>query len=229
METDCIHEIKFVTDNKQAHILTQWLERRCLPDAEFPAGIVSSLYYDTREWKFFYEKINSDFIKTKIRLRWYSDIETGEAGNKSFIEAKFKIGGKREKIRTRTDFSGKWLDGVNLSDQRLSAVPSLLRSSGVCLDESTFPFIVVSYKRRRFVDPVTGARLCIDYDIGVPKVNPLFVPHANPVRLPQAVFEVKGSFFNLPGSLRPLMAMGCVKSSFSKYATCFQTIMRLNF
>lgn len=41
------HEIKFVLKNSSAHYIIQWLQTRCLPDPEFPAGIVSSIYYDT--------------------------------------------------------------------------------------------------------------------------------------------------------------------------------------
>jgi hypothetical protein len=230
MKSDSIgkHEIKFVTKKKHAQIIIQWLERRCRPDPKFPAGIISSIYYDTRDWGFLNEKINSDFHKTKIRLRWYSDIDTGEPGDISYIEAKFKIGSRREKVRIKTKYSGKWLANLSLSDQSLIAIPNLLRSNTVTFYKPIFPVFTIRYKRKRFVELVTGARLCLDYDISVPSVNYLLMPRVNPVSLQSVVFEIKGAPTELPDSIRHLMTISCRKSSFSKYATCFQHLMRIN-
>jgi hypothetical protein len=63
---------------------------------------VSSIYFDTWGWKSLSEKINSDYLKTKIRFRWYSDIAYQLHYAPSFAEAKFRIGTKRKKIRIQT-------------------------------------------------------------------------------------------------------------------------------
>ncbi|MBN1842778.1 MAG: VTC domain-containing protein [Deltaproteobacteria bacterium] len=216
------HEIKFALNNSSAHIMVHWLQLRCHPDPQFPAGIVSSIYYDTKGWRFLREKVNSDYRKTKIRLRWYSDFHNRQPDDKSYVEAKFKTGARRKKIRVKTDFSGKWLSSVSLDDQRLLKIPYLLRCEGVIIPEQVFPAFGITYKRRRFVEPTTGARLCIDYDISSPSVNSQMLPRGNPFPLKSAVFEVKGNISELPTVLYQMAAMGCSKQSFSKYSNCYR-------
>ena len=221
------HETKFVFNNSSAHIINQWLKCRCFPDPEFPAGIVSSIYYDTPDWRFMREKINSDYLKTKIRLRWYADIETQEPEDESYIEAKFKVGSRRKKTRIKTGISGNWLYTVRLDNKKLLRVPHLLRAEGVVLPGQVVPVFKISYKRRRFVEPTTGARLSIDHDISSGSVNRRVLARSNPFGLQNAVFELKGSLRELPDVLRQLTAFGCRKQSFSKYNICYQKIMRI--
>ena len=223
------HETKFVLDNSAATGVVQWLRCRCWEDPEFPAGMVSSIYYDRQGWSFLREKINSDYLKTKIRLRWYADIEGEEPEGESYLEAKFKTGSRREKIRVRTAFSGKWLGQVNLDDPRLLSIPGLLRSRGVVIRGGLYPAFLIRYKRRRFVEPVTGARLCLDYDLCVPQVNHQMLGYHNPFRLRKAAFELKGALSELPEVLQQLTALGCRKQSFSKYSSCYARIMRTEF
>lgn len=223
------HETKFVLNNSAADTIIRWLQCRCRLDGKFDTGIVSSIYYDTHKWRFLREKINSDYLKTKIRLRWYSDIDSGEPGEDSFIEAKYKTGARRAKVRVKTDISGKWLNNVNLDDQKLLKVPGLLRGEGVAVGGGLFPAFTITYKRRRFIEPVTGARLSIDYDISAPSVNRRMLTRRNPYRLSNAVFELKGDVTELPGVLHQLTALGCRKESFSKYSICYGTIMRTSF
>jgi hypothetical protein len=45
------------------------------------------------------------------------------------------------------------------------------------------------------------------------------------VRLRQAVFELKGNTRELPHGLARLTALGARKSSFSKYAICYQALV----
>jgi len=223
------HETKFVLNNSAAGTIIRWLQCRCRLDEKFEAGIVSSIYYDTHKWRFLSEKVNSDYLKTKIRLRWYGDIDSGEPGEDSFIETKYKTGSRRAKVRVRTDVSGKWLDSVDLDARKLLKVPELLRSEGVVVSGGLFPVFKIVYKRRRFIEPVTGARLSIDYDISAPTVNRRMLVRRNPNRLAHAVFELKGEIAELPGVLQQLTALGCRKESFSKYGICYGTIMRTSF
>jgi hypothetical protein len=218
------HETKFVFSNSRAHLIIQWLGYRCLPDPEFPVGIVSSIYYDTRDWHFLREKINSDYLKTKVRVRWYADITSNKPEEYSFIELKQKIGATRRKIRLESDLSGRWLSTVNLDNQRLLDIPLTLRTKVQDIPMHMHPVFQISYKRWRFIESVTGTRLCIDQDICVPKVNHLIIPNTTPLCLRNAVFELKGQIRELPHSLQPLTILGCRKQSFSKYMHCYQQI-----
>jgi len=227
--TEGAHETKFVLPNHRAHIFLAWLNHRCLTDPNYPVGIVSSIYYDTKNWRFLNEKINSDYLKTKVRLRWYADIDTGTPEDVSFLEAKFKIGSTRKKVRLKTDLSGKWLSQVALNDKRLPAVPEMLRTEGIILPPLMLPVFKIAYKRRRFIEPVTGARLSLDYDIYAPDVNFQAMPRTDTFKLKNAVFELKGKFTELPNSITQLTALGCRKDSFSKYSACYQKIMQIFF
>ena len=152
------HELKFIFSNSSAHLFIQWLKSRCFPDPEFPASMVSSIYYDTRCLHSLQEKTNSDYIKTKIRMRWYSDIGTQTPEDKSFLEAKHKIGWKREKIRIETSLAGEWLAQVNLDNQILKTVPMKYLPENTPFHRHIFPVFDISYRRYRFIEPTTGAR-----------------------------------------------------------------------
>lgn len=223
------HETKFILNNIAANVIIQWLQSRNQPDPEFPAGIISSIYYDTWDWHFLREKVNSDYLKTKVRIRWYADIDSAEPDDKSYLEVKYKVGSRRKKIRIRTDYSGSWLSSVSLDDPSLLKIPHLLRSHGVVIHGHLYPVFQITFKRRRFTEPVTGMRLCLDYDIRAPRVNRQILPRTHPFCLQNAVFELKGKIDELPNVLHQLTAMGCWKQSFSKYSACYQKIMRVAF
>lgn len=221
------HELKYVFSAGRVFHVRRWLEACCRTDPEFPAGTVCSIYYDTRDWKSLGEKIDSDYLKTKIRLRWYRDIQTGVPSPDTFLEAKFKIGGRREKVRMKTGKHGDWLSRVTLDNPELLNFPRLLWKEGVMTREPFYPAFRVDYKRLRFIEPVTGARLSLDYDICAPAVNCHMLPGIDPVQLSRAVFEMKGPLSQLPGSLYPLINLGCRKESFSKYGQCYEKIKRV--
>ncbi len=222
------HEIKFVLNNFIAHRFIRWLQLRCKPDPEYPGGIVSSIYFDTGDWRFLREKLNSDFFKTKIRLRWYEDIQNGESSPYSFLEAKFKIGSQRKKVRIETGRSGESLSRMALDDGELLGFPLLLRAEGIVLRETVFPVFTIRYQRLRFIEPLSAARLSVDYNICVPALNRHMLPRINPFQLSLAVFEMKGDRLRLPQPLQQLTAFGCHKESFSKYSSCYEKIMGIN-
>lgn len=224
-----VHEHKYVTSNIMSTQVIGWLQRACLKDHEFPEGMVSSVYYDTGEWHFLGEKINSDYLKTKVRVRWYSDINNEKHSDNSFIEAKFKIGGRREKLRAKTHYSGNNLLSISLSDPEFLKIPPLLYPEGFVSKQTLYPVYQISYKRQRFIEPVTGTRICFDYDISTPRVNPLMVVKFNHFMLQKAVFEIKGHLTELPAHLRPLTYFGLKRSSFSKYSMCYLQIFRTRF
>ena len=226
-DSRCEYETKFVFKNYSAGIIINWLKLRCWEDPAFPRGIVSSIYFDTKNWRFLREKVNSDYLKTKVRVRWYADLDSGIPDEMSFLEAKYKIGSTRTKFRTPLSLSGKYLSHSRLDDPKILEIPHRLKNEGIAIPGPLFPVFQVSFKRRRFIEPKTGSRLSIDYDICVPKVNYQMIRAVNPVHLRSAVFEMKGNITDLPDVLHYLTALGCHKQSFSKYASCYSEIMQL--
>ena len=223
------HETKYVFNNTFAPILINWLKLRCQPDFKFPFGVISSIYYDTKDWQFLGEKINSDYLKTKFRVRWYESLNGQEQGEKSFVEIKCKIGATREKIRFANEFTGKQLAEIDLDDPKLLAVQHKAKEQGVKIPPSLYPAFQISYKRFRFIEPKTRCRICIDYDISAPRVNLQMLPCVKPQFLSSGVVEVKGAIRELPDTLHQLTALGCKKQAFSKYSWCFAKLSGINF
>lgn len=223
------HESKFVLANRRARILSSWLSKRCRPDPQFPIGIVSSIYFDTKDWLLLGEKLNSDHLKTKVRLRWYSDVKTGKNFPTTFLELKYKIGSARKKLRINTIISSDEILETRLEEPNLLQIPRLALEHGVVLPMTLHPVFQLNYIRHRFIDPLTGARLAVDSNIHISRVNSTMVQTCNPTYLQEAVFELKFENNTLPDWLHQLTALGCRRGSFSKYSNCYSHITGLYF
>lgn len=221
------HEVKYVFSNHRVTPVLQWLQHICRIDPEYPHNIVSSIYYDTKDWRFLQEKVNSDYLKTKLRVRWYRELDDRISPGAAFIELKSKVGTPRTKFRMKAPYASQWFAETPLEHPQLLEIPQLLRSQGVFLEYPVFPAFIVQYERYRFIEGLSGTRVCVDCNIASPKVNTYMLPEPNPLSLQTAVLEVKGHLECLPGVLSRLTAFGCKKSSFSKYLACYQKIRRL--
>jgi len=217
------HEHKFTIDARQADAVRRWLRSLCPPDPLFPHGIVNSFYFDTPALDHLLEKINSDYFKTKVRLRWY-DVENRPASS-AFLEAKFRVGSRRHKARVEVPFEGAWLSRVPLEDPALRLIPERLRELGVPVAPALRPVLWIRYRRDRFVDPITRARISLDTHITVPGVNHELFDRASPLPLAAAVVEIKGRATDVPDALRRLTGLGGRKTSFSKYLACYHHVV----
>ncbi len=200
--------------------VARFLAARLRPDPEHAEGHVCSIYYDTPDWRFVEEKLSSDFLKTKVRLRWYEDAQRRPLSPKAFLEVKVKLGGAREKLRVPSPIDSGLLSEMSLSDRRLRGLPRLAETQGVRLPSPLLPGFLVRYRRRRYVEPSSGLRLSLDDRIHVPIVNRAMVPRSLPGHLDLAVLEVKGAQGDLPRSLQPLFELGLRQRALSKYAAC---------
>jgi hypothetical protein len=216
-------ELKYTIPQERTKIALSLLSTRLDPDPQYPSAIISSIYFDSYDWKLLGEKRNSDYLKTKVRLRWYASITENQKSfdETTFAEVKYKIGSKRTKIRHRTHFSGQELENMSLSSFELLEVIHKLKRLGCPIRRALVPTFVVSYKRQRFVDRATGKRVCIDSDIGVPKFNKATLTSSFSSYLPNTVIEVKSPDQEFPLFLRPLQALGLRKTAFSKYYECY--------
>ena len=218
-------ELKFTLPAGRVHLVRQRLETLCRPDPEFPSALVWTIYYDTPALSSLGEKINSDYLKRKIRVRWYSDLE-GNPSGPAFVEAKLRLGTRRSKERERLPFQAEDIGRWDLQDARLLQFPLLLRSHGVLGQESWQPVMLLRYRRDRFIEPLTRSRISLDTAIAGVAVNPRFVSAADPSPLPTAVLEVKGANDELPLSLRSLLGLGLHKRSFSKFLVVYAHMRR---
>jgi hypothetical protein len=209
-------ELKFVLPAGRVHLARRRLETVCRRDPEFPAAMVWTIYYDSPALASLGEKINSDYLKRKIRVRWYSDLQRRVAGP-AFVEAKIRVGTRRSKVRALLPFPAAEIAGWELQDPRMLAFPLLLREHGVLHQQSWLPMMLIRYRRDRFIEPLTQSRVSLDSDISGVSANArvVSVPDVSP--LADAVLEVKGTADELPRALLPLLALGLHKRSFSKF------------
>lgn len=219
------HELKFVFPSHRVASVLQWLKHLCRPDPEFPCNSVSTIYYDTRDRRFLQEKLNSDYLKTKVRIRWYTEVGNDQQTNLAWLEIKQKTGAQRQKLRFQLPYSGEWLSAASLDNPILGDIPQTFLSHGIVLRPAISPVFLLSYERHRFFDPLSKARVCVDCHLSVPKVNQQILAAVVPVQSNIAVLEVKGEVSSLPTTLRHLINMGCTKTSFSKYVACYQQLI----
>ena len=68
------HELKYIVPATVTGALLAWVPGVCLRDAVHPPAAVHTVYYDTPGLALLGEKIASDYLKAKARVRWYADL-----------------------------------------------------------------------------------------------------------------------------------------------------------
>jgi len=218
-------ELKFSLPAGRLSPARRWLQTVCRPDRDHPRALVSTIYYDTPDLRSLGEKINSDYLKLKVRLRWYSDLE-GTPSGPAFVEAKFREGTLRGKVRVPLSVAADVVAGWALHDPRLRSLPLLLRPHGITLRGAWQPMLLLRYRRDRFVDPTSRARISLDAEIAAVAANRRFVAIFDGTPLGTGVLEVKGGAEQLPMALRSLLRLGARQGAFSKYAAVFRQVTR---
>ncbi len=209
----------------RVHLARRRLESLCRRDPEFPSAIVWTIYYDTPALVSLGEKLNSDYLKRKIRVRWYSDLD-GHVTGPAFVEAKMRVGTRRSKARARLPYPAEEIASWDLEDPRLLSLPLLLRDHGILGQGAWQPMMLIRYRRDRFIEPLTPSRVSLDADISAAAVNTRFLSTADFSPVATAVLEVKGGAGELPALLRPLLALGMHKRSFSKFLVVYAHMTR---
>ena len=221
------NERKFTADGCLAEFALAWLKHVCMSDSEFPAACISSIYFDTPDLASYQEKANGDFLKTKVRLRWYNPTVKDELGQiTAFLEIKMKVGSGCEKVRKKILFPEGWLDRVDFQDEVLARI--ILQNVyelGERISSQILPVLTVRYDRERFVCPVSGARVSLDTSIGTTQANPELLPQVGPVQLETAVLEIKEDTISELPWLSTLQRSGFRAQSFSKYGMCMSNLV----
>jgi hypothetical protein len=221
-------ELKFTLPEGRVDLARRWLDRVCRRDAEFPEAIVWTIYYDTPGLISLNEKINSDYLKRKIRVRWYSDL-SGRASGPVFVEAKLRVGNRRAKVRARLPYEAEEVMRWDLQDPRFQRFPQALRDEGILECDSWQPMMLLRYRRDRFVEPLSDSRISLDSDIAASAVNRTFMSVIDGTTIGVAVLEVKGASDELPHAIRPLLRLGLRKRSFSKFLVVYAHMTRRTF
>ena len=211
-------ELKFVLPAGRGPFAKSLVQAICAADPVYPAATVSTIYFDTPTLRLLGEKIDSTYLKTKVRLRWYSPLHGEDESARAFLEVKGRIGDRREKARVQTPLTAGMLNDVAFDRPELIEVLDLARSLGMPIPPRLLPVLLMRYDRHRFVEPISASRISIDTNITAPRGHHRLVRDAAPVVLRYAVVEVKGAGTDLPRVLRPLIHVGARREASSKYA-----------
>lgn len=218
-------EQKFLFGASKKEFLLDWLEFQLVRQPGFYFSPILSLYYDTLSFDCYRQVRNGDYLKNKLRLRWYQP--TYESENEvvhCYLEIKRKCGTIRTKQRTRVQLQARCLLGELFNEPDIASLamrfPELQSGARGIL----VPILVVEYQRHRFIDPKSGCRVSLDTGIACRRANPAVVPITTPLDLGCGVLEVKGKRDSLPALLHPLSGH-LRKQSFSKYAKCFEYLI----
>jgi len=222
------YELKFLSPPERLAAVRNLLDCRCEADRSFAENTVCSIYFDTVQLRLLDESRNGDRFKTKIRARWYEDPVTEISDPASMLEVKHRIGSQRSKWRIKSPFSSAWLAQAQLEDSALLGMSRFAARYAPIPPMQLVPYLLVKYRRRRYVEPLSGSRVSLDTEIRVSKTNLRRLPGPAPGRFETIVFEVKNSHGTLPGSLQCITALGCRKASFSKYSACMNAAMSGN-
>ena len=194
--------------------------RVCRRDAVFPEAVVWTIYYDTPALVSLSEKINSDYLKRKIRVRWYADL-TGRATGPAFVEAKMRVGNRRSKVRERLSFPADELAQWDLQDRRWRTFPGAAggirhRARAVAAGHADS---IPSRSLHRAIEPFADqSRFRYRLRDGQSQVD---VDRSTRDLIGVAVLEVKGACEELPVALRSLLRLGLHKRSFSKFLAVY--------
>jgi len=215
------YEVKFPVPQARVPLLIQWLAAHCRPHPEYPGAEISSVYYDTPDWELLNEKVNSDYFKAKVRLRWY---RVGAATSRAWMEAKIKEGSRRLKLRCATEHEGERLLSTPLDSPLYTGALAALREKTAFANRLT-PVYQITYRRLRFCHRFSPSVFCLDHAITIPRVHPGRMRLHRPDPLPWAVLEQKGPLEELDPLLGGAHYFRLQKRAFSKYMSAYFWLM----
>lgn len=177
---------------------------------------VLSLYYESEDDSFFYEKMDGDFEHNKIRLRSYSKSFEG----KFFLEHKYKKGDHLIKIKSsllNVNDTNPAASYSNITDLKTREYFQYLFQK-----KDLRPKTFVYYKREAYESSLDeqNIRVNFDYDLKFTPFNGSFLFNQNSlIRSNSIILEIKSDKYELPSIIKEkLRSLNLNWNSFSKYA-----------
>lgn len=198
------------------------LRQVCHLDSKYPEEQINSLYFDTDDLEQYERSSDGDSHKDKIRIRWYHTLDDYQGEVPIFVELKTREGFTSSKKRRRLISPVANLETVRLSNGiiPMRALIDTIASFGYFPAAPIRPVIVISYKRYRFTEALTGMRVALDYNIRSTVINGSLSFGKRELKLGGGVIELKGNKIELPAILRRVKLLDIDWSRFSKYLSC---------
>jgi hypothetical protein len=218
-------ERKFFIPPAKANFARSLLSHICLPDRKYPQGTINSLYFDTPDLDHFQKSDDGNYERDKIRIRWYDNPGNLEGIVPVYLELKSKRGFISRKKRRKILVSAERLKRIQNKNTivNMNIISGILTEFGYFSKESLVPVIVITYKRFRFIEILTGARLSFDCRISSTLTNHSLGHNRLNLMLEGGVIEIKSSSMEIPVSIRSLIKLGTDWTRFSKYAGCLES------
>jgi hypothetical protein len=220
-------EQKYLFPAGYTDVIRTWLEHACVPDPRYPSSVVSSIYFDTPELFHFHESRNGEFLRAKVRLRWYTDNAATEpgAGVRCYLEIKAKQGALSEKKRAEVTIPSRVLLDDLFSDEQILDLTARVFGLGYRAAGMLVPILLIQYRRQRYLDVESDSGIALDGEIRCTRANDAVVRATLPVCLDVGVLEIKGMNREACGVLKPIGSY-LTKSPFSKYAVSLEFLMQ---
>jgi hypothetical protein len=156
-------ELKFMFRGGEFDRLIDTLLARCQP-VRFGVqdeSRVSSIYFDDDALSSVQDSLAGASVRSKLRLRWY---DADFAADRTHFEVKHRAGLSINKRRSPFDVAES-LELVHYAALIDDLQTRLAPGAAAMLAVRSRPTVLVAYRRRHFLEPLSGARLTVDYDI----------------------------------------------------------------
>jgi hypothetical protein len=220
-------ERKFFVPPAKTIFARSLLSHTCLPDGKYPQGTINSLYFDTPDLDHFQKSDDGNYERDKICIRWYDNPGDLKGMVPVYLELKSKKGFVSRKKRRKIFVPAERLKRIQYDDTIVArnVISGTLTEFGYFSKEPLIPVIVVTYRRFRFTEIMTGTRLSFDWRICSTLTNHVLGHTRLNLMLEGGVIEIKSPTVEIPVSLRSLVELGTDWTRFSKYAGCLESQM----
>ena len=217
------YEMKFLLSHSQYKLISDYIsfiyERdNNSIDKTYP---VFSIYFDTKDKDFYYDKIDGYFYHLKVRARRYS--QTFDSIENTLLELKQKENDISYKNNTWKIMDKKTILNTNLWD--FNEVNKIIMKKNLL-----YPTVGVYYDREAYTGP--NIRITFDYNIiALPTSNLNVKANKSNQVLKEyfCVLEIKSDSKKLPKYLENILSKYNIRiSSFSKYTESLDLINRRN-
>jgi hypothetical protein len=196
------YEIKYLMPESSLPELRHRLTARMTVDSNMGGkpGRISSLYYDTRDLRFYWEKIEGLKFRRKLRIRAYGEPETIDDDTTVFVEIKQRTNRVTQKRRVALPYRSARLlcvgqpvpEGIDVRPEFANEVLTMVAA----LDLQ--PTAVTTYLRESYigVDADIGMRITLDHRVcGRDRDFDLSIASTNRFLIPQhlAIVEIKAN------------------------------------
>jgi len=134
----------------------------------FYPRMINNIYFDTPGFDFFYDNVNGDYIRKKIRIRWYD--ETFAHQKKLTLEYKLKKGLLGDKISyPLTDiYTGDGFEfGQMRNEIKVNHLPIQVGNELL----TNYPTLLNRYLREYFVSDDNKIRITLDKDLSFFRIH----------------------------------------------------------